>query len=109
LATKKYLKIIRDSHSKALATYLDVLVNGGVDMGVALSEVTNTKEGSPRVRYMENERKKIFKPVIRTILGKDVECEPAQLGKIPTAIHGGGGYLQPSHVARGSVLYFHQE
>jgi hypothetical protein len=58
---KEVLKIIKDSHSKALATYLDVLVNGGVDMGVALSEVTNTKEGSPRVRYMENERKKILK------------------------------------------------
>jgi hypothetical protein len=44
------------SFKKALRVALDLLINGSVDPGVAQSEITGTKEGSPSVRFMENRR-----------------------------------------------------
>ena len=47
------LRVIRNAHSSAFHTAMDILINGGVDLGTALSEQTGTKEGTPRVRYIE--------------------------------------------------------
>ena len=46
-------KILANSRKIAMATGLDVLINGGVDLGTAFSEITESKEGTPRVRRME--------------------------------------------------------
>jgi hypothetical protein len=50
---KNVLKVVRDARKAALYTAADIFLNGGVDMGNAFSEITNTKEGTPRVRYIE--------------------------------------------------------
>jgi len=80
---REMAKVVARAHKKAYWTMMDILVNGGVDTGIALSETTHTKEGSPRVRYMENERKKIFKPLIKNILGRNVNVNPLNWEKYP--------------------------
>lgn len=77
------LKIVVRSHAKAAFTAFDVLLNGGVDTGIALSERTKTKEGSPAVRYMENPRLGIFKPQFVTVGGKKVNVNPLNWEKYP--------------------------
>jgi hypothetical protein len=52
----KIFSVIWKSHRKAFATAFDVFWRGGVDMGAAMSEITGNKEGSPSVRFMENQR-----------------------------------------------------
>lgn len=76
LGDKEALKIIKDNHRKSMITAMDILINGGVDTGSAFSEKTETKEGSPRVRYMENERRKLFKPLWVNAFGKDININP---------------------------------
>lgn len=80
---KEILKVVKKAHTKALYTYLDILVNGGVDLGTAMSETTGTKEGSPRVRYMENQRRKWLKPYIKSFFGKDVNVNVLNWEKYP--------------------------
>jgi hypothetical protein len=53
---KQMRKVVWQAHTKAFASMADILLRGGVDTGLAQSERTGTKEGSPRVRYMENPR-----------------------------------------------------
>ena len=50
---KNVLKVVRDARKAALYTATDIFLNGGVDMGNAFSELTGSKEGTPRVRYIE--------------------------------------------------------
>jgi len=47
------LKVLGNSIEYALNTAMDIMINGGVDLGTAFSESTGTKEGTPRVRYLE--------------------------------------------------------
>jgi hypothetical protein len=80
---KEINKVIKRAHKVALMTSLDILLNGGVDTGIAISETTGTKEGSPRVRYMENERRKLFKPIIKEIMGREFNVNPLNWEKYP--------------------------
>jgi hypothetical protein len=47
------LKVLGKTIQMALSTSMDIAINGGVDLGTAFSESTGTKEGTPRVRYLE--------------------------------------------------------
>lgn len=61
----------------AFNTALDIAVNGGVDLGTAFSEATNTKEGTPRVRYIEYDNKKILPDYFVSVGGKTVNTNIA--------------------------------
>jgi len=61
-------KVLFKARNTAINTALDILVNGGVDMGTAFSETTMTKEGTPRVRYIEYD-KKSFLPNLYVKIG----------------------------------------
>lgn len=50
-------KVARRAYRDSAYVFLDIAWNGGVDMGSAFSETTGTKEGTPRVRYVEYKRK----------------------------------------------------
>lgn len=69
------IKIYKDAIRMANATALDVAVNGGVDYGSAFSEITGTKEGTPRVRYTEY-YKPNYKPFYASLLGKTADISP---------------------------------
>jgi len=64
------LKVIAQSRKMALNTALDIAVNGGVDLGTAFSEATNTKEGTPRVRYIEHVKKNTLPNAYFSAFGK---------------------------------------
>lgn len=68
------LKVIKDSKEMAFYTAMDILVNGGVDLGTAFSEATNTKEGTPRVRYTEYGSKKLLPDVFLGLGGTRVNA-----------------------------------
>jgi len=53
---KEILRVVRKSTGQAAANFLDILWNGGVDLGSAFSETTETKEGTPRIRYIEHKK-----------------------------------------------------
>lgn len=53
---KEIFRVIRKSTGQAAANFLDILWNGGVDLGSAFSETTETKEGTPRIRYIEHKK-----------------------------------------------------
>ena len=69
------IKIYKDALRIANATALDVAVNGGVDYGSAFSEITGTKEGTPRVRYTEYYNPD-YKPFYASLLGKTADINP---------------------------------
>lgn len=75
--------IVKDAKRKAVWNFLDIFINGGVDVGTALSEQTGTKEGSPSVRYLENERKKLFKEWWIDVGGEQYNINPLNKEKYP--------------------------
>lgn len=81
---KEILKVITQSHKKAYWTMMDILVNGAVDTGIALSETTHTKQGFPSVRYYEHQRRAWLKPVYKNILGKTYNVNPLNWEKYPS-------------------------
>lgn len=65
-------KVLLKSRSMAVNTAMDILVNAGVDLGTAFSETTMTKEGTPRVRYIEYDKKRILPDLYVSLGGKKV-------------------------------------
>ena len=62
-------KVLFKARNTTINTALDILVNGGVDMGTAFSETTMTKEGTPRVRYIEYDKKGLLPDLYMKIGG----------------------------------------
>ena len=50
---KYFDDVVKIAARKSMAVMGDMLMNGGVDLGSAFSEVTGSKEGTPRIRHSE--------------------------------------------------------
>ena len=76
----KYIgKVAKLAAAEAVKVASDILVNGGVDMGLAFSETTGTKAGSPKIRYSEYNFKKKWYNKPLPIKGTNINVYDAAL------------------------------